>query len=357
MKPVFYTIGVAAVKPETNNSVCVELTIPDALKAQFAYRAGQYITLKANINGSEVRRTYSLCSSPLEGTWQVGIKKVPGGLFSSWACSSLRAGDTLEAMPPMGRFCTELQPRHEKHYVAFVAGSGITPVLSLLKTILAAEPLSRFTLVYGNQSRSSIMFRESLEALKNKYLHRLQIHHVFSREKTDADINYGRIDADKCNLLLQKLVGSQTVSDYFLCGPQAMIEAVQQCLLANNVPEDKVHFELFSTGSAAKTFTAKASPANENNSHITIRHDGVETGFYLAADSYPILDAALHEGLDLPYACKGGMCCTCKAKLLQGRVSMEVHYGLEPDEIAAGYILTCQAHPLTPEVVVDFDDR
>jgi ring-1,2-phenylacetyl-CoA epoxidase subunit PaaE len=357
LKPVFYTISVAAVRPETNDAVCIELSIPDALKPIFAYRAGQYITLKANINGSEVRRTYSLCSSPLEGTWQVGIKKVPGGLFSNWACNSLKAGDTLEAMPPMGRFCIELQPQCPKLYVAFVAGSGITPVLSLLKTILAAEPLSRFTLVYGNKSRSSIMFRETLEALKNKYLHRLQIHYIFSREKTDADINYGRIDADKCNLLLQKLVGAQPVSDYFLCGPQAMIEAVQQCLLANNVPEYKVHFELFTTGSATKTFTAKASPANENNSHITIRLDGVETGFYLAADSYPILDAALLEGLDLPYACKGGMCCTCKAKLLKGQVSMEVHYGLESDEIAAGYILTCQAHPLTPEVVVDFDDR
>jgi len=357
VKPHFYNIGVASVKAETKDSVCIEFDIPDNLKNIFAYRQGQYITLKAEINGTEVRRTYSLCSSPLEGTWQVGIKKVSGGIFSTWACQSLKAGDTIEAMPPMGRFYTELHPAEPRHYVAFAAGSGITPVLSIIKTVLVAEPQSWFTLVYGNQSRSTIMFRESLEALKNKYLHRLQIHHIFSREKTDADINYGRIDAERCSLLLEKLVGSQPVSDYFLCGPQAMIETVQQCLRTRGVPEEKMHFELFSTGKGHQTKSGTVASTAENSSRITIKHDGIETSFDLATDSHPILDAALHEGLELPYACKGGMCCTCKARLLQGEVSMEVHYGLEPDEIAAGYILTCQAHPLTPQVVVDFDDR
>ncbi len=306
-----------------------------------------------------MRRTYSLCSSPIDHKWQIGIKKVPGGLFSSWANDHLQKGDIIEVMPPMGKFFTPLGESNHKKYLAFAAGSGITPILSIIKTTLAEEQTSTFTLVFGNQSRSSIMFKDELEALKNRYMGRLSVHHIFSREKADAPINFGRIDILKCQELFETLVQPLDFDTCFLCGPAEMSLAVKNELQVYGVAENKIHLELFTTGKKLDAYKIqlKHLPDETPKSRVSVKLDGVTTQFELAYNSEPILDAALHEGMELPYGCKGGMCCTCKAKLVSGEVEMEVHYGLEPDEIAAGYILTCQSHPTTSEVVVDFDNR
>jgi ring-1,2-phenylacetyl-CoA epoxidase subunit PaaE len=295
----------------------------------------------------------------LDNRWTVAVKKVPGGLFSTWANEQLQEGDTLDVMPPQGKFSPALNVDNKKHYAAFAAGSGITPVISIIATTLATEPNSSFTLIYGNQSRSSIIFKEELEALKNKYINRLSIYHLLSREKTDAAINYGRIDAAKCELIFSKLLDVNSVDEFFLCGPQEMRACVHDALIQRGIDSSKIRQELFTVTQKTAKRKVQEITATEDSpkSRITVRIDGMETSFDLAYDSDPIMDAALHEGMELPYACKGGMCCTCKAKLVEGEVEMEVHYGLEHDEIAAGFILTCQSHPKTPLVVVDFDQR
>ena len=359
MKQQFFPLKVKRIERQTKNAVSIEFDVPEELKEQFAFRPGQYLTVRQIVNGEDIRRNYSLCSSPLDHRWQVGVKKVAGGAFSTWANDELQPGDTLEVMPPLGKFSPALDPTHKKHYAAFAAGSGITPILSIIAATLATEPHSTFTLVYGNQSRSSIMFKEELEALKDKYLHRLSVYHILSREKTDADINYGRIDATKCEQLFSRLVDVHSFDEFFLCGPEEMSATVKEQLMKAGIDEKKIRQELFTVN--RKAGAKKQAQATHNDespkSRVIVRHDGVESSFELAYDSDPILDGALHEGIDLPFACKGGMCCTCKAKLLEGEVDMEVHYGLEHDEIEAGYILTCQSHPKTPVVVVDYDDR
>jgi ring-1,2-phenylacetyl-CoA epoxidase subunit PaaE len=305
------------------------------------------------IDGEEIRRNYSLCSSPLDGKWQVAVKKVPGGVFSTLANEQLKKGDTLLVMPPMGNFVPALDAGNKKNYLAIAAGSGITPVLSIIATTLATETNSQFTLVYGNQSRSSIIFKEALEALKNKYINRLSIYHILSREKTDASLNYGRIDADKCNELFPRLIDLGAIDEVFLCGPMEMSLSLKEELIKRGVREKSIHLELFTTGNRSKTQKQDIHTSGDESpkSKVTIRLDGRESSFDLAYDSDSILDAGIHEGLELPYACKGGMCCTCKAKLLKGEVDMEVHYGLEHEEIVAGYILTCQSHPKSEEVL------
>jgi len=359
VKPVFYPLRISRIERQTPQAVAIEFDIPEALRQTFAYEPGQYLTIKHSIDSEEVRRNYSLCSSPLEKKWVVAVKKVSGGAFSTLANEALKVGDTLDVMPPMGKFTPQLDPGQSKQYVAFAAGSGITPILSIISATLATEPRSSFTLIYGNKSRSSIIFKEELEALKNRYINRLAIYHILSREKTDAEINYGRIDSAKCGQIFSKLVDIESADAFYLCGPEEMSAGIRQALLAKGIDEKKIRQELFTTGNRVKR-ERKAANINADDapkSKVTIRLDGVESSFELAYDSDPILDAAIHEGLEVPFACKGGMCCTCKAKLLKGEVDMEVHYGLEHDEIEAGYILTCQSHPTTAEVVVDYDAR
>jgi ring-1,2-phenylacetyl-CoA epoxidase subunit PaaE len=359
VKSSFYPLRVKNIEHQTRNSVAIEFEVPAELRETFKFEAGQYLTLRTQIGGENVRRNYSLCSSPLENKWKVGIKKVQGGLFSTWANETLQAGAVVEVMPPMGKFTPQLHTTNAKSYCAFAAGSGITPILSIIKTVLVEEPDSSFTLIYGNQSRSSIMFKEELEALKDKYLHRFSLYHILSREKTDADINYGRIDAAKCEQIFLKLLNLQSIDTFFLCGPEAMSLGVKEFLLKKGIDEKKIRLELFTT--TAKTGNRKNIAQKQEDetpkSKVIIRHDGVESALELAYESDSILDAAIHEGIELPFACKGGMCCTCKAKLVKGEVDMDVHYGLEHDEMEAGYILTCQSHPKTAEVVVDFDER
>ena len=353
----FYKLRVKTVQPETSHSVAVTLEVPPELQASFAYQQGQYLTVRTHLQGREVRRNYSLCSSPLDQEWTIAIKRVEGGLFSTWAHTELKAGMELDVMPPMGKFFTPLHPAQKRRYLAIAAGSVITPILSIISTTLRTEPHSHFTLVYGNRNRASIMFKEALEALKNKYLDRFTLIHVLSRERTDADIHHGRIDAAKCEHLATQLIDVRQIDECFLCGPEQMILDARQTLQQAGLAPERIHAELFT--SAATHAPRAVNNTDATGQHpaatITIKVDGIESSFKLAYLGNSILDAALLQGADLPYACKGGVCCTCKARLTEGEVHMDVVYGLEPDEIAAGYILTCQAHPRTEVVKVDYD--
>ncbi len=351
----FVPVAVKEVRKETDDCVSIAFDIKEEQQPDFQYQAGQYISIKTMINGEEVRRSYSLCSSPLDHEWRVAVKQVEGGLFSTYANQSLKKGDVLELMPPMGKFHAEASNIQPKNYVTFAAGSGITPIISIIKTILRSEPKSNVTLIYGNRSRSSVIFKEELEALKNKYMNRFQLTHILSREKTDAPINFGRIDGNKCEALFGKLV-DETADEFFICGPEEMIFAVKNFLESKGIDKKKIHVELFT--SAKKIASGKKEVVTNDHSpksKITVKLDGRSFDFDLAFDSATILDAALKQGADLPFACKGGMCCTCKAKLMEGEVEMDVCWGLDQEEVEQGFILTCQSHPITEKVVVDFD--
>ena len=353
----FEQLTVREVRRETNDCVSIAFEIPDTLKNSFQFLQGQYITLKTKIGGEEVRRSYSICSSPLDDELRVAVKKVPQGVFSTYANEILKAGDQLDVMPPIGKFFTPLLPEQKKNYVGFAAGSGITPLLSIIKTTLQTEQESTFTMVYGNRNRHSIIFRETLEALKNKYMDRFRLIHILSRETTDTPLNSGRIDTDKCLVLCDKAIDLQQTDEFFLCGPEEMIFAVKNVLEQQHVPTQKIHFELFTTAGQQhkKNHQQEEDIDKGPKSKITVTLDGISFDFELSQKGDAILDAALKHGADLPYACKGGVCCTCRAKLIEGEVDMEVNYGLEPDEIEQGFILTCQSHPKSEKVVVDFD--
>ncbi len=357
----FHPLTIKEVRRETDDCVSVLFDVPEHLQEQFQFTQGQNLTVRTILNGEQVRRTYSICSSPLDKEWRVAVKKVEGGLFSCFANEQLKKGDVLDVMEPVGRFHTPLHKDNQKNYVAFAAGSGITPVLSLIKTTLATEPFSRFILVYGNRNRSSIIFFEELEALKNKYLERFQLIHILSRERTETALNSGRITIEKLNEL-EKLINYNATNEFFLCGPEEMIFCIKGFLEAKNIDAKKIHFELFttpgqSTGQSPQSANTKKRTSNTGlQTNITIKADGRSFSFDIDVNSgQTILDAALKQGADLPFACKGGVCCTCKARLLEGKVEMDVHWGLEEEEIEQGYILTCQSHPQTSKVVVDFD--
>ena len=353
----FHRLAVKEIIKETVDCVSVVFEIPSALKKDFAFKQGQSLTMRTMLNNEDVRRTYSICSSPLDNEWKVAIKNVEGGLFSSFANNELKKGDVLEVMQPVGKFYVELTPINKKNYLAIAAGSGITPVISIIKTTLQTEPDSSFTLVYGNKTRSSIIFFEELERLKNKFLQRFNFINILSRERTEASLNFGRINTDKL-YELEKLVDYTSFDDTFICGPEEMIFCVKDFLQQRGIPEKKIHFELFTSTTPKKSNPRDQQSTTESGPHsnIIVKVDGRSFDFKLALNSdVPILDAALKQGVDLPYACKGGMCCTCKAKLLEGEVEMDVHWGLEQEEIEKGFILTCQSHPKTEKVVVDFD--
>jgi len=308
----------------------------------------------------EIRRSYSICAAPKEGDLRVAIKKVDEGKFSTYANEKLKKGDVLEVMTPMGNFIPKVQAEH-KEYLAIAAGSGITPIMSIMKHVLADEPNSSFTLIYGNRSRNTIIFREEIEGLKNKYMERLRIYHVLSREHMDIPLFNGRISAEKCAEFCDSLIDIKNVNEAFICGPEEMILSVREKLISLGMPSGHVHMELFSSPDQPKaTHQQWAKEHTEDaglKSKVTIRLDGTTFELDLAYNGDSILDAALKHGADLPYACKGGVCCTCRAKVTNGKVDMEVNYALEPDEVAKGYVLTCQSHPRTEEVFVDFDAR
>jgi len=355
----FHKVRIKEIRKETSDCVSISFDIPPQLRESFSFEHGQNITIRKHINGEETRRSYSICSAPFDKELRVAVKRVEGGIFSTLANSALRAGDELEILPPTGKFNTTLDPGNKKKYLAFAAGSGITPVISIIKTTLLVEPHSSFTLVYGNRSRSSIIFFETLEGLKNKYMNRLSLVHVLSREKTESHINYGRIDIEKL-MELSKLLNYEVQDEIFICGPESMIFSVKEFLEQKGVDKRKIHFELFTTPGMKKSSSGLSDDKNHetssgSKSKITIKLDGRKFDFDLSYDDDSILDASLKQGADLPYACKGGVCCTCKARLLEGQVAMDVHWGLEDEEIQQGYILTCQSHPKTSKVVVDFD--
>ncbi|MBK8491261.1 MAG: phenylacetate-CoA oxygenase/reductase subunit PaaK [Saprospirales bacterium] len=356
--PKFYSLKVKDVRKETADCVSVAFEVPIDLGPEYTFVHGQNLTLKASIQGEEVRRSYSICTSPLDGELRVAIKKVPGGRFSTFANEALQVGDTLDVMTPSGNFSIPLDPSNKKHYVAFVAGSGITPVLSILRTVLFAEPHSRFTLFFGNKSAEHIIFREQLENLKNRYLDRLSIHHVLSREYPGADLFYGRIDTDRCGDFCRLLLDPKEVDAYFLCGPEEMIFSVKEKLQDLEVDPKTIHFELFT--SPVGTLGVKTPPAPELDktfrSQIEVVLDGNAFSFELDSGGDTILDGALKAGADLPFACKGGVCATCKAKIMEGEVAMQVNYALEPDEVEAGFVLTCQSHPRSERVLVSYDE-
>lgn len=354
----FYSLTIKDVRRETPGCVSIAFDIPAGLEDQFIFQAGQNITLKLTHGGNELRRSYSICSSPLDGELRVAVKEIPEGKFSGLANQKLKPGDKIEVLPPTGKFGTKADKTAARKYLAFAAGSGITPVISIIKTILATEPLSEFTLVYGNRDRNNIIFREQLEGLKNKYMSRFALHHILSREKTGAPVNHGRIDKEKCEQLSKGLIDVNKMDHIFLCGPEEMIFNIKEWLLSKNIPSNKIHFELF-TVPGQKTATAKTTAANiiGKNSKVTIKLDGITHEFNLPFEGRSILDGALKQGADLPFACKGGVCATCKAKLISGEVEMDTNYALEEEELQAGFILTCQSHPRSNEVIIDFDEK
>ena len=356
MTPKFHNLLIKDIRRESSDCVSLAFEVPGELAEVYHFIPGQYLTLKTAVNGEEIRRSYSICSSPLDEELRVAVKKVESGLFSSWANEVLQVGDSVDVMTPMGNFHAELNPANTKQYIAFAAGSGITPILSILKTALKTEPKSQFTLFYGNRATDSILFREAIEGLKNEYLGRLSVHHILSREFMGSDLFTGRISAEKVRIFLEKLVDVELVDEFFICGPQEMNEEIRDLLLEKGVDRKKIHVELFTTG-IAKNRQKKVERAAINGfeAQVQITLDGNTFQFSLPSSGESILDGALQSGADLPYACKGGVCSTCRAKLLEGQVEMDVNYALEHEEVAAGYILTCQSHPITQRVAVDFD--
>jgi ring-1,2-phenylacetyl-CoA epoxidase subunit PaaE len=350
----FYPLAVASIRRETRDAVAVTFNVPDRLKDRFRFVQGQFVTLKAVINGEEVRRSYSICSAVQDATLRVGIKRAPGGLFSNWVLDYLRPGDVLEVAPPEGRFHLPLSPENKKSYVAFAAGSGITPVLSILKTTLLAEPNSSFTLFYANRASSSIMFREELAELKDRFLGRFNLVHVMTREHQDAQMLNGRIDPEKAEQLMRTFCNVDAIDAVFLCGPHAMVEAIKPRLTEMGIAESRIRIELFVTQTNGRNFRRAASFESSRECHVTLLLDGARHSFAMNRDE-SVLDAALEHDIDVRHSCKSGVCATCRAKLVAGQVEMDANYALEDYEIARGFILTCQSFPVTDEITVDYD--
>ena len=359
--PKFYQLKVKDVRPETADCVSVALEVPEELGDAFKFAPGQYLTFRRHHEDAEIRRSYSICVSPREKELRVAIKKVEGGKFSSHANEALKKGDILDVMPPMGNFSPKKSDVKEKHYLAFAAGSGITPIMSIMKTVLEDEPESSFTLIYGNRNRNTIIFREEVEGLKNKYMQRLRVYHILSREQMEVPLFNGRIDAQKCADFCDTLVDIKSVDEAFICGPEDMILAVRQQLVDLSMPSANVHIELFTSPDQPKASHEKWASDHAADkgptSKVKVILDGTAFDMELAYNGESILDAALQHGADLPYACKGGVCSTCRCRVTKGEVDMEVNYALEDDDVANGFVLACQSHPKTAEVVIDFDAR
>jgi ring-1,2-phenylacetyl-CoA epoxidase subunit PaaE len=355
---LFHPLRVRAVQPDTDEAVIVAFDVPPELQPAFAFTQGQYLTLRGDIDGQDLRRSYSICAGVDDGELRVGVRKVRGGTFSNWINEHLKPGDTLQVMAPQGRFHVPIDAAARRHYLGIAGGSGITPILSIMKTVLGREPKSRFTLIYGNRSQRSTMFKEEIEDLKNRYLTRLVLHHVFSDEHTDAAIHMGLMDREKIGSFLRALIPASTIDHAFVCGPYRMNDEAEAALLAAGVPEDRVHIERFGIApQAAGAVIHEAKPGDAEQARIVIVRDGLRREITFRKDDPSILDAASAAGLEVPYSCTSGVCGTCRAKLLEGEVRMERNFALDKHEVAAGFVLTCQAHPLTERVVLSFDDR
>jgi ring-1,2-phenylacetyl-CoA epoxidase subunit PaaE len=349
----FYPLEVKSISHPTPESVAVSFTVPDNLKTEFSFIQGQHLTLKKKIDSEDVRRSYSICSCPLTDELTVAIKKLEGGKFSTYANDHLKEGEIIEVMPPHGSFYVPLNPSNEKTYVAFASGSGITPILSIIETTLRTEPKSEFILFYGNRKSQTIIFHEKLEALKNQFLGRFSLYHILSKERQESDLFNGRIDQEKIKSFGNVFFQPTAVDHFFICGPEEMMLTVKESLTSLGVDNEKIHFELF-TSPVGKLNSRQTERHQKAQSEITIIIDGNQTVFpYDSEES--ILDEAFNHGADLPFACKGGVCSTCVAVVKEGEVEMDVNYALEPDELAKGMVLTCQARPKTEKVCLSFD--
>jgi len=360
----FYPLTLSAIQPQTETAVCITFNVPEKLSKIFNFRQGQFLTLKTNIEGEDIRRSYSICSGVDEGVLQVAIKRVRNGRFSNFANDSFKVGDSIEVMPPQGTFFTELNAGNKKNYMCIAAGSGITPIISIIKTILNTEPESKVTLIYGNRCSNSVMFKDELSFIKNRYMDRFQWINIMNEEDQGSDLLNGIIDNKKgAALHKHKLININSTDDAFICGPEAMMSEVSRGFRSSGFADSHIHYELFSSSaddSEAALKNAqhrKQTYGEEKSSKVTVVSDGRSISFDLATVGENILDAGLHNGLELPYACKAGVCSTCKAKLIKGEVDMDIKHGLEKHEIEAGYILTCQSHPISDEVEIDFDQR
>jgi ring-1,2-phenylacetyl-CoA epoxidase subunit PaaE len=353
--PKFHRLAVDDLRRETADAVSMTFAIPGELTQDYAFAPGQYLTLRTTMDGEEVRRSYSICSSPDDHELRIAVKKVDGGAFSSWALDELKSGDELDVMTPTGRFGVAHTPGEARIHVGFAAGSGITPIMSIVRGILAREPNSRFFLFYGNRATNGILFREALEELKDRFMGRLSVFHVLSQEEQDLPILYGRLDRQKVEVLLRAMVTAAAVDHVFVCGPVAMSEEIEATCIDLGILKDRVHVERFVSEFGGKPRPkVQIVPEAPPKAVASLIVDGKRKDVPIA-DGEAILDAALRAGMDLPYACKGGMCSTCRAKIVAGETRMDVNYSLEPWELEAGFVLTCQAHPVSSLVVVDYD--
>ncbi|MCW5701599.1 MAG: 1,2-phenylacetyl-CoA epoxidase subunit PaaE [Bradyrhizobium sp.] len=353
--PRFHRLAVKDLRRETPDAISMTFAIPQELAGDYSFQPGQYLTLRTTMDGEEVRRSYSICSGPDDGELRVAVKRVNGGAFSNWAAEELKCGDELDVMTPTGRFGVTHAPDQARLYVGFAAGSGITPILSIIKGVLAREPQSRFFLFYGNRTTEGMLFLEELEELKDRFLQRLSLFHILSGEEQDIPVLYGRLDGDKVRLLLRSLVPATSIDHVFICGPTGMSEDIEATCRAIGIADDRIHVERFVSEFGGKPRPKKVvEPDAPPKAMAALIIDGKRREVPVA-EGEAILDAALRAGIDLPFACKGGMCSTCRAKLVEGAAEMEVNYALEPWELKAGFVLTCQARPTSEKVVVDYD--
>lgn len=352
----FHELRVLEVSPITDDAVAVTLDVPPELSQTFTYLPGQHVTVRRLIDDVDVRRSYSICAPVNSGKLRIGIKKLPGGMFSSFATKSLKAGNVLEVMAPVGEFTIDIDPARPRKAVAIAAGSGITPVLSLIASSLESEPESIWTLLYGNRTANSVMFLDELEGLKDRFHPRFQLFHILSREGSDVPLLSGRISADKIRTIHDRLLGTRPVDGWYLCGPFEMVMTARDTLLELGVDEDSIHDELFFAGPVDPSTLPPEPPPGEGSVDLTVILDGRAVDTRMTPET-SVLDAALRVRTELPFSCKGGMCATCKGKIEEGEVTMEKNYALVDSEVAAGYVLTCQAHPVTAKVVVRYDHR
>lgn len=356
--PLFHDLTVRAIEPDTTEAVVVSFDVPAPLRQTYAFTQGQYLTLRKTIAGEDLRRSYSICAGVDDGELRVGVRKVAGGRFSIWINESLQPGDTIAVMAPQGRFFVPLDAAARRHHVGIAGGSGITPILSIMKTVLAREPKSRFTLIYGNRKLASTMFKEELEDLKNRYMTRLVLHHVFSDEPTDAPLNHGLMNRDKIAEFLAGVLPAGAIDHVYVCGPYTMNDEAEAALLAAGLPEQRIHIERFGVApQAGGAVVHQAQPGDAEHAKVVIVRDGLKREIEFHKEQPSILDAASAAGLEVPFSCTSGVCGTCRAKLLEGQVRMERNFALDKKDVAAGFVLTCQAHPVTPVVVLSFDDR
>jgi ring-1,2-phenylacetyl-CoA epoxidase subunit PaaE len=358
-RPRFNNLRVCDVRRETADCVSVAFEVPTELREAYHFQHGQYLTLRHTIGGEDIRRSYSICSGINDGELRVAVKEVPTGAFSTFVNRELKVGDEIQVMTPTGNFTIPLNPKLNRFFLLIAAGSGITPVMSIARSILSTEPESEVSLIYGNRLFNSIIFREELEDLKDTYLGRFRVFHVLSGEPNEIPLFHGRIDEKKLELFDKTFVPMKDLDAAFICGPEPMIHAASAYLESLGVAKEKVHFELFLAPSqkAAPERPRAERIETTGDCFVSVIFDGQQTDFRMPKDGLPILEAAQKQGLDIPFSCKGGMCCTCRAHIDEGKVEMDVNYALEPGEVEAGFVLTCQSHPRTDKVVVNFDQQ